>query len=70
MAMKSGQMVRKTKTNNQKPNMAPPYQEYQNSLYWNKLDQAISDLVKNQDLEEKTPREYIVGYLCKILLTD
>ena len=45
-----------------------PYQQYESHPYWKQLDKAISALVKNQDLLERTARPYIVGYLCQALL--
>ena len=44
-----------------------PYREYEGTPLWRALDKGIADLVENQDLEERTRREYIVGYLCKLL---
>lgn len=47
--------------------MKHPYTKYENTELWKKVDQIIGDLVENQDLEETTAREYIVGYFCKHL---
>lgn len=47
-----------------------PYEEYENTDLWNTIWMAIDDLVKNQDLKERTPRAYIVGYLCEKILKD
>ena len=44
-----------------------PYSIYKNSVYWKIVDQSIDDLVRNQDIEEQTPRHYIVGYIVKKL---
>ena len=44
-----------------------PYCEYEGTPLWRALDKGIADLVENQDLEERTRREYFVGYLCKLL---
>jgi hypothetical protein len=44
-----------------------PYIEFEKTGLWKALNKGISDLVENQDLEEKARREYIVGYLCKVL---
>lgn len=44
-----------------------PYKEYEAHPTWKRVDKAISDLVENQDLVERTARPYIVGYICKIL---
>ena len=43
------------------------YVELKKSKTWKILDREITSLVKNQDLEEITPRYLIVGYLCKSL---
>ncbi|KWZ81049.1 MAG: hypothetical protein LKH78_08105 [Weizmannia coagulans] len=47
-----------------------PYEEYENTDLWHTIWMAIDDLVKNQDLKERTPRAYIVGYLCEKILKD
>jgi len=39
------------------------YSSYKGSVYWKTVNHSISNLVKNQDIEEKTLRHYIVGYL-------
>ena len=44
-----------------------PYEIYEGTLLWKILENAISDLVKNTDIQETTRREYIVGYLIKCL---
>jgi hypothetical protein len=46
-----------------------PYKKYEPHPFWKRIDKGISDLVKNQDLIEKEARPYIVGYLCKMLLS-
>ena len=40
-----------------------PYVELKNTECWSIIEQAINDLIENNDLEEKTPKEYIVGYI-------
>jgi hypothetical protein len=45
-----------------------PYKQYESHPYWKRIDKGISGLVANRDLEERTARPYIVGYLCKMLL--
>ncbi|BBF45456.1 hypothetical protein lbkm_4223 [Lachnospiraceae bacterium KM106-2] len=47
-----------------------PYGKYQNTELWNLVEKAIEDLVENDDLEERTAREYIVGYLCKTVVEN
>ena len=55
-------MRRKTKSD------APhPYKEFEKTTLWKVLSKAIGELVKNHDLKEITHRDYIVGYLCKVL---
>jgi hypothetical protein len=46
-----------------------PYKKYESHRYWKKIDKGISDLVDNQDLVEQSARPYIVGYLCKMILS-
>ena len=48
--------------------MEHPYKEFESMVLWKTIDKAIGDLEENQDLELKTPREYVVGYLCKNLI--
>ncbi|WP_169793155.1 hypothetical protein [Planococcus kocurii] len=48
--------------------MTHPYEKYENTELWKKLDQVLDELVENQDIEEITKREYIVGYICKKLI--
>jgi hypothetical protein len=47
--------------------LAHPYADYEGEETWTAVDKAISDLVANGDLEEKTARSHIVGYICKLL---
>jgi hypothetical protein len=44
-----------------------PYKEFEKTGLWKALNKGIQDLVGNQDLKEIERREYIVGYLCKVL---
>jgi hypothetical protein len=44
-----------------------PYKEFEKTGLWKALNKGIRDLVENQDLKETERREYIVGYLCKVL---
>jgi hypothetical protein len=44
-----------------------PYAKYENSDLWNTLQQAVTDLVENQDLMLQTREEYVIGYICKAL---
>ena len=43
------------------------YGEFEDSRAWQVVERAISDLAENQDLDETTPRYFIVGYLVKAL---
>ena len=52
------------------PGYRHPYMECESHPYWKLIEKGISDLVKNQDLVEQEDRAYIVGYLCKTLLSD
>lgn len=47
--------------------MATPYEGLKGLPAWKVLEAAIEDLVKNDDIEERTQRDYIVGYLVKVL---
>jgi hypothetical protein len=47
-----------------------PYEKFQKTKIWKKLNAAIEDLVANNDIKENTERAYIVGYLCKKLEMD
>ena len=42
-----------------------PYKNFEESALWRVVEDAINNLVENDDLEEKTGREYIVGYIVK-----
>ena len=44
-----------------------PYKQFEKEQVWRVLDRGIRDLVKNGDLEEKTARTHVVGYLAKLL---
>jgi hypothetical protein len=44
-----------------------PYTKFEGSILWRTLEKAIAALVKNGDLEERTPREHIVGYICQTI---
>jgi hypothetical protein len=47
-----------------------PYEEFKTTPIWEVFDKAIQDLASNSDIEEKTDRSYIVGYLCKTLIAS
>jgi hypothetical protein len=61
---KSGREGQKTREN---ASVRFPYKEFVDTPIWLALDEAISDLVDNNDIKETTARRYIVGYLCKKL---
>jgi hypothetical protein len=47
--------------------MSHPYKEFESTPLWNIISKGIDDLIKNDDIEENASREYIVGYLCKLI---
>jgi len=44
-----------------------PYKEFEKTALWKALSKGICDLAENQDLKVISGREYIVGYLCRVL---
>jgi hypothetical protein len=42
-----------------------PYKKYRGTAIWKRVNKAVRELVANRDIVEQTPREYIVGYICK-----
>ena len=42
-----------------------PYSQFAETKLWKVVDKAIADLEKNQDLELRTNRKYVIGYLCE-----
>lgn len=47
--------------------MADPSEMFVGTPLWNVINKGINDLIENKDIEETTNREYIVGYLCKLI---
>lgn len=47
--------------------MEHPYKEYENTPTWSVVEQAITELVENNDIEIQTPIEYVIGYICRNL---
>ena len=47
--------------------MSHPYKQFEGTPLWEAVKKGIDDLVENNDIEETTRREYIVGYLCKLI---
>jgi hypothetical protein len=45
-----------------------PYRQYEKLRLWKVLTRAVKDLESNGDVEAKTARRYIVGYLSKLLV--
>ncbi len=41
------------------------YTRWKGTALWKAVEKGIADLVENRDIVEKTPRAYIVGYICK-----
>jgi len=44
-----------------------PYIEFENTLLWRVVEEAILNLEKNQDLKLTTAQPYIIGYICQQL---
>jgi hypothetical protein len=44
-----------------------PYVDFERMALWPVLEKAIQNLSDNNDIKEQTSRNYIVGYLAKIL---
>lgn len=49
------------------PEYRHPYVRYEGTPMWRWVHKGITDLVGNLDLVEREEREYIVGYLCKVI---
>jgi len=45
-----------------------PYKDLEGTELWKKVSQGIDDLVKNQDINITTQKEYVIGYLCKMII--
>jgi hypothetical protein len=39
--------------------------DYENTPLWNVVNKSVSELEQNQDIKLSTPREYVIGYICK-----
>ena len=44
------------------------YDRYKKLKFWKIIDDAINDLVENQDIKETADHYYIVGYIVKSLV--
>ncbi len=47
--------------------MSHPYGDYEQTPLWRVIDASIAELEQNQDMELKTTREHVIGYLCQQL---
>lgn len=47
--------------------MSHPYEQFEDTSLWEAINKGLDDLVENNDIEETTSREHIVGYLCKLI---
>ncbi len=50
--------------------MPHPYEKYQSMRLWTCVDKTIAKLERNGDIDLKTPREYVIGYLCQELIAQ
>jgi len=48
--------------------MPHPYSTFENTPLWRALEQAISDLEANGDIQLATATEYVVGDLCRAVV--
>lgn len=44
-----------------------PYIHYRNTEEWAIIARLLEELINNQDIELKTPSEYVIGYLVEKL---
>jgi len=49
------------------PSYRHPYMDYEGTPMWSWVRKGIRDLVDNKDLTEHEDRNYIVGYICKVI---
>lgn len=47
--------------------MTSPYDEYKKTETWGKVENAIDELIENQDIKLTTQKDYVVGYIVKQL---
>lgn len=45
--------------------MKNPYEQYENTILWDTIKDAIHKLQKNNDIELTTSEKYVIGFLCK-----
>jgi hypothetical protein len=60
-------MARRTKEQEQVAASAFPYERHRELHAWRVVEAAVARLVANGDIEEKTARKYLVGYIVKEL---
>lgn len=44
-----------------------PYKESEQTELWRIISQSIDDLEENQDINITTNKEYVIGYICKMI---
>ena len=49
------------------PSHRHPYMDYEGTSMWSWVGKGVRDLVNNKDLTEHEDRNYIVGYICKVI---
>ncbi len=42
-----------------------PYMDYENTPLWKVVNKSLAEFEENQDIKLFTPREYVIGYVCK-----
>ncbi len=47
-----------------------PYDQLKKTELWYVISGAIDELIENDDLEERTTHDHIVGYLCQKISSD
>ncbi len=47
-----------------------PYKDFEKTKIWELIDKSIDDLIKNQDIELTTRKEYVIGYISKIIIQN
>lgn len=50
--------------------MEHTYKDFEDSELWNCITRSVSELIDNGDIEIYTPMEYVVGYICKHVLSE
>ena len=65
MAESSGRVARNRSSRIDRKVSRHPYQEFEGTPLWSRVDRAVATLRKNGDIELTTRREYVVGYICR-----